>query len=160
MKSKTLTSTVRACSVVLLLATATLMTASSLSAQSAVLKVDVPFNFTVGNTFLPAGSYAVGFDSIVPNMLVIQDQTKIVRASAYVERGLLGPGNQNTLIFHRYGDQYFLSELHFDSASNGVSVPASKREREAGRLGGKEEAGFLNGSLIAPRIARGNGYFR
>jgi hypothetical protein len=47
-----------------LLATATLMTAGRANAQSDVLKVNVPFNFTVDRTFLPAGNYAFGFDSI------------------------------------------------------------------------------------------------
>ncbi|MGA2909295.1 MAG: hypothetical protein ABSE36_16455 [Terracidiphilus sp.] len=127
-----------------LLATATLMTAGSANAQSAVLKVNVPFSFTVGNTFLPAGNYAVGFDSIHPNRLIIEDRTKTVRATAYVQRGLIGRGMEDRLIFHRYGGEYFLSEVGFDSASDGVSLPVSKLESRV-RAGATEELAFLAG---------------
>lgn len=114
-----------------LFAFTTFLTAGSASAQSAVLKVDVPFNFTVSDTFLPAGSYEVGFDSVQPNVLVIQNRAKNVRATAYVQRGSIESGKEHTLIFHRYGDQYFLSEAGFDSASDGVSLRVTKLEKRA-----------------------------
>src|SRR5208282_3458206 len=72
---------------VMLFAIAAWMMAGSANAQSPVLKVNVPFNFTVNSTFLPAGNYEVGFDSMHPNVLVIQDRAKNVRARAYVQRG-------------------------------------------------------------------------
>ncbi len=128
-----------------LVVTATLMTAGSASAQSPVLKVNVPFNFTVNSTFLPAGNYAVGFDSVHPNVLVIQDRRKGVRARVFVQRGSIGRGEQDTLIFHRYGDQYFLSEARFDSALDGFFLPASKLENQAGKVGGKEEMALIAG---------------
>jgi hypothetical protein len=122
-----------------LLAIATLMTAGSASAQSAVLKVDVPFNFTVSSTFLPAGNYDIGFDSKHPDILIVQDRTSSIRARALVERGSIGPGKPGTLILHRYGGQYFLSEVRFGSASNGAFLPASKLERQAREESGKED---------------------
>jgi hypothetical protein len=128
-----------------LLAIATSMTAGSASAQSAVLKVDVPFNFSVSDTFLPAGSYALGFDPAHPNVLLIEDRTKSVKARAYVERGLIGRGTLHTLTFHRYGGKYFLSEIHLDSALEGVSLPETKLERQAGRTGRTEEVASIAG---------------
>jgi hypothetical protein len=115
----------------MLFATATWMMAGTANAQSPVLKVSVPFNFTVNSTFLPAGNYEVGFDSMHPNVLVIQDRAKNVRATAYVQRGSIDSGKEHTLIFHRYGDQYFLNEAGFDSASDGVSLPVTKLEKRA-----------------------------
>ncbi len=114
-----------------LFAIATLITARSANAQSPVLKVNVPFNFTVSGTFLPAGNYEVGFDSMHPNVLVIQNRVKNVRATAYVQRGSIDSGKEHTLIFHRYGDQYFLNEAGFDSASDGVSLLVTKLEKKA-----------------------------
>jgi hypothetical protein len=128
-----------------LLAIATSMTAGSASAQSAVLKVDVPFEFTVSNILLPAGSYTLGFDPAHPSVLLIEDRTRSVRARAYVERGLIGRGSLHTLTFHRYGGQYFLSEIHLDSASNGVFLPETKLERQAGRAGRTEELASVAG---------------
>ncbi len=116
---------------VMLFATATWITGPRAAAQGAVLKVDVPFNFTVSNTFLPAGSYEVGFDSIHPNVLVIRNRTKNVRATAYVQRGSIERGREDRLIFRRYGGEYFLSEVGFDTAADGVFVPVSKLEKDA-----------------------------
>lgn len=52
---------------------ATLMTASSARAQGSVVKANVPFNFTVNDTVLPAGNYTFGFDLMCPDMLIIRD---------------------------------------------------------------------------------------
>ena len=128
-----------------LLALATSMTPGNASAQSAVLKVDVPFNFTVNSTILPAGNYTFVFDSMLPNTLDVEDRSKSVKARAYVERGLIGRGTLHTLTFHRYGGQYFLSEIHLDSALEGVSLPETKLERQAGRTGRTEEVASVAG---------------
>ena len=127
-----------------LLATATLMTAGSANAQRTLLTVNVPFNFTVNRTFLQAGNYTFGFDSILPNTLDILDQTKSVRARAYFLRGPIGPGREDRLIFHTYGGEHFLSEVGLDSASDGLCLPTSKLESRA-RAGGKEDLAFLAG---------------
>jgi hypothetical protein len=128
-----------------LIAIKTLMTAGSASAQSAVLKVDVPFNFTVNGAALPAGNYSFGFDSIVPDLLIVRDGDNNVKARRLGERGSIGAGKPRTLIFHRYGGQYFLSEVRFGSASNGVFVPETKLEREARRESREEEMAFVAG---------------
>ena len=122
-----------------LVVTATLMTAGSASAQSTVLKVNVPFNFTVSDTFLPAGNYAIGFDSKRPDILVVEDRTNSIRATALVQSGSIGSGRPRTLVLHRYDGRYFLSEVRFGSASNGAFLPASKPEREARKVSRNEE---------------------
>jgi hypothetical protein len=70
---------------------AALMTANSATAQSSVVKVNVPFAFTVNNTFLPAGSYLVGFDSANPELLVIRDRTNAVSSPHPHRAGLSYP---------------------------------------------------------------------
>jgi hypothetical protein len=124
---------------------AILLTAGSASAQGAVLKADIPFNFSVSDTFLPAGSYAIGFDQAHPNVLLIEDRTKSVKARAYVERGLIGRGALHTLTFHRYGGQYFLSEIHLNSVSEGVLLPETKIERQTSRTARTEEVASIAG---------------
>ena len=127
-----------------LFATATLMTTGNASAQRDVVTVDVPFNFTVNSTSLPAGIYTVCFDTMLPDWVVIQDQAKNVRARFWVLRGPVRPGREDRLIFHRYGGEVFLSEVHFDSTLNGVFLPETKFEKKA-RAGGNEELAFLAG---------------
>ena len=128
-----------------LLATATLMTAGSANAQREVLKVDVPFDFTINSTSLPAGIYTVSFDTMLPNGVIIQDQAKNVRARFYVLRGPFRPGKEDRLIFHQYGGTSFLSEVHFDSAWNGVFLPETKLEKQAGEGNRKVDLASIAG---------------
>jgi len=129
-----------------LFAIATLMATGSANAQSAVLKVNVPFSFTVNGAALPAGNYSFGFDSMVPDLLIIRDGANSVKARSLGERGSIGAGKLRTLIFHRYDGQYFLSVIRFNSDSNGVFVPETKLEREARKASRQEEMAFISGS--------------
>lgn len=115
---------------VALLAGAAFVTGSCAKAQGAVIEVDVPFNFTINNTFLSAGTYTFGFDSMIPELLVIRDRTMEVKAKGLGQRGSIDQRTPRTLIFHHYGSRYFLSEVRFGSASNGIFLPASKFERQ------------------------------
>ena len=126
-----------------LFAGATLMTASSATAQRNVIEVNVPFNFTVNNTFLPAGSYTLGFDPLFPDELIVRDRAKNVKATVFGQRGSLGPGRPGSLIFHQYGVQYFLSAVRVDSGSNGVFLPATKLEEQARKGSQKEDLAFI-----------------
>jgi hypothetical protein len=122
-----------------LFAGATLMTASCATAQSSVIVVNVPFDFTVKNTVLPAGSYTFGFDLLIPEMLIVRDRAKNVKATDLGLLGSLDPGKPGSLIFHRYGGQYFLSEVRLGSASDGIYLPARKLEEQARNLSQKED---------------------
>lgn len=117
-----------------LLVGATLMTARSAAAQSGAFEVNVPFNFTVHNVLLPAGSYTIGFELMHPDTLVIRDRTQCVKATDFGLRGPIGARNRHSLIFHHYGGQYFLSEVRFESPSNGMFLPATKSERQARKV--------------------------
>jgi hypothetical protein len=126
-----------------LFALATVLTSSSATAQRNLIEVNVPFNFNINNTFLPAGTYTFGFDSMDPDLLIIRDPTTLVKAKDFGQRGPIGPGRPRTLILHRYGSQYFLSEIRFGSTSNGIFLPAAKSERQA-RKKSERQAGKLN----------------
>ena len=87
------------------------------------MRIDVPFSFTVSDTKLPAGTY-----------LVVEREGKLMSL-----RNLDGTGNlfivvapadflnhwawfqqepQAKMVFHRYGDQYFLAELGMGNAGS------------------------------------------
>ncbi len=119
---------------IVFLVAAAVMTASSATAQHNLIEANVPFNFTVNNTSLPAGSYTFGFDSMYPGLLVIRDRTKSARARVIGRSGSVDRGTNDMLIFHRYYGQYFLGEVRFESASNGILLPATKIERQVGRV--------------------------
>ena len=126
-----------------LFALATLLTSSSARAQRNLIEVNVPFNFTVNDAFLPAGTYTFGLDSMVPDLLIIRDRKMEVKAKDFGERGSIGPGRPLTLMFHHYGSQYFLSEVRFNSPSNGIFLPAPKSEAQARKANQNEDLAFV-----------------
>jgi len=110
---------------------ATLMAAGSAMAQNRAVEVTVPFSFTVNNTTLPAGSYSIASDPTHPNTLVVRDRTGSVKAVNVGISDASSIGKTSTLIFHRYGSQYFLSEIRFASANSSLYFPANKQELRA-----------------------------
>lgn len=116
-----------------LLVGAALLTAHSAAAQSRLVKVNVPFAFTVNNTYLPAGSYLFGFDSSHPELLVIRDKRNAVMALDFGQRESFIQGNPHALIFHRYDNRYFLSEVRLGSSAGDIELSATKSEKRAGR---------------------------
>lgn len=105
------------------------------SAQGQVLKADIPFEFTVGKTTLPAGEYIVklpetagarivsfkkadgeGYGSVMTNQVSSKD--------AEVASGL---------VFVKSGDRYFLYQVH-----NGAEI--GQQAVKTGKVAGTELA--------------------
>jgi hypothetical protein len=107
-------------------------------ADSTSGKVHIPFNFTVNNVTLPAGTYTIGSDLGRPAQLIIRDETNSVKAIEVGMSTTLTPGKPGSLIFHQYGDEYFLSEIRFSSTTSGIFLPASKSERQMRKRAHKE----------------------
>src|SRR3989442_14152913 len=88
-----------------------LMAATSVYAQGQRLTVQVPFEFHVGPSLLPAGTYIVDNDA-APNVVRLKStdshnsvmiQTNAVQTLSTTDRG--------KLIFNKYGEDYFLSQI-------------------------------------------------
>ena len=115
-----------------------LLTAGAAFAQSgpqsgAVMQADIPFAFHVGNNILPAGQYDV-HPQVVPGVLSIRCQnckgqatitTSPVSAKETPEAG--------KLVFHRYSETYFLSEVWTPGKMTARRVGISEAEREMAR---------------------------
>jgi hypothetical protein len=109
---------------------ASLATAGSASAQDHAVKATVPFGFYVGNKWLPSGTYEMTSDSRDPDII------KILNASGVVEMLSLAENDDHrsktgTLVFKKYGDQYFLHEILSSAGHMNVSFHNSKREKWA-----------------------------
>jgi hypothetical protein len=104
-----------------------LVTAGSALAQNRAVRVDVPFDFTVGDKLLPPGAYEI--TTAMSGVIEIQNRGKHVAVLTPAS-----PDNNTSqtgkLVFDRLGNQYFLSEILCQSAMN-VSVPLSKHEKQA-----------------------------
>ena len=98
---------------------------------------DVPFAFVAGTMTMPAGRYAVSFSSQVIVALVGSDRhTHFLTSNREETRP---SSDMPELVFHRYGDQYFLSEIR--TSDSGREIPMSRLEREAVKTAGAARAG-------------------
>ena len=92
----------------------------------------VPFDFTINNnTVVPAGTYIItSAPSTEHHVLSISDEKTTYRLSAAMPNPASG-NNTSVLVFHRYGNQYFLSEIRSDTADMNLHVPVWKSEKQA-----------------------------
>lgn len=94
------------------------------------LVVDIPFDFTVCRQQLPAGRYRVRpFTSASANAVLVRREDN--RAAEIVcTQTVLTPDrpDRGKLIFNRYGDQYFLSEMWFRGEITGNQLLKSETE--------------------------------
>ena len=100
------------------------------------IRINVPFEFSVGDKKLPAGEYSIGraLPSSGDTVLLISsvehsDSVFPLTNSAQS----LEPRNADTLVFHRYGDQYLLFQVWPAGATYGRVVVKSRSEREPQR---------------------------
>jgi hypothetical protein len=122
-----------------LLAIANFAVAGTSFAQSKTVQAKVPFDFTVGNKLLPSGVYTVKEESA--GLIVIRNYDKAVAMMSLVDPDGNKAAGGGKLVFHKYGSQYFLSEILSDSANMNVRVPVSKTEKRV----------QLQEATIAPR---------
>ncbi len=117
---------------------ASTLVALSVYAQSAcVLKADIPFDFSAGPAVLPAGQYFVQPSSLAGNnvtMILGKDRSN----TAFVlTLNFEDQRNRDSvtgkLVFHRYGDHYFLSRIIGPGEVTGKELMQSKAEREIAR---------------------------
>lgn len=114
-----------------------LLAATPVYAQSEINvgKIDIPFGFTIKDERFPAGEYIVkratqnsadvlmvrGEDGRGGRMFMTQPAKSSVRM------------NQGKLVFHRYGDQYFLSQVWTPGDATVHELRKSRQERAVER---------------------------
>ena len=108
-----------------LFAASSLAAAGNLSAQEHVVKANIPFDFTVNNNVLPAGTYTIS--SLSPSAVQVRNVNGHVAEMSLVQNDDKR-SKTPVLVFQRYGNQYFLHEILAANAMN-VAVPRSKREQ-------------------------------
>jgi hypothetical protein len=98
-------------------------------AQTGELKASIPFSFYAGGQDFPAGEYTVRRGPFSNAMIQLSDlagHTLNVLAIPAVRE----PEHGAKLIFNKYGDEYFLSEVRWTWSSAALQFPQSPRERE------------------------------
>jgi hypothetical protein len=110
---------------------ATFITAGKAIAQDYAVRATIPFQFTVNGSQLPAGNYTLGSDITNPRVLKISDRTQHVRLMVLSMPSADEKRKANQLVFHKYGNQYFLSEIRSQESAINVQLGTSKQEKWA-----------------------------
>ena len=114
---------------VLAFLTAALISMASARAHAQASAFTVPFDFSVGNQVLPAGSYQVSY---YPTKSAIQIRSQDERFHALNAIHTADPStSDNVVVFTKYGNQYFLHEVLCGAVSMHVALPTSKLEKRA-----------------------------
>lgn len=93
------------------------------------IKANVPFQFVIGDRMLPAGNYTVKGMTITSDAIQVRNEdgnTSAMRLTNTMEAR--ASQQQAKMVFHRYGNQYYLAEV-WDGVSNGRQLLSSSTER-------------------------------
>jgi hypothetical protein len=101
---------------------------ASANGQSMPTKANIPFEFVVGNRSLPAGAYTIRSVSSTGEALRVVNGRNSKDSAARLTVEASGKSQQAKLVFHRYGDRYFLAEV-WSSPEDGRQLLPSKEER-------------------------------
>jgi hypothetical protein len=109
---------------------------SILPAQETVaLHANIPFDFWMGNKLAPSGTYLIQTSG---GKTVFREEDGAVVAAWLLgipESRVTAP-DKGELVFHRYGNQYFLATVWTPNSKLGYSIPMTTREKAVARRGG------------------------
>lgn len=94
-----------------------------------VIKAQVPFEFIVNGKILPAGECSIEARGDGVTYLLVSSGKHSAFVIPNATESSTVPA-QPTMVFHRYGDRYFLSSISRQGNNRGFALPASKAEKE------------------------------
>jgi hypothetical protein len=98
---------------------------------------------------MPAGDYTVERASSTPAIRVHNGSTSVLSLALNSSVEPQEKTGQALMIFHRYGDQYFLSRIVDGSRNTGVELPTSRTEKELSKTASLEK--FETVAVLARR---------
>jgi hypothetical protein len=108
-----------------------LLVAACANAQSLNVTANVPFDFVVDKATLPAGAYSIQSISSSASTLAIRSKDRKTQMVVLPNNAQhLNPSSKSCLVFHRYGEQYFLSQIWVAGDSSGAELRMTRREAE------------------------------
>ena len=107
-----------------------MLVAGSALAQDRV-QADVPFNFTVSHTNMPAGEYTLSTVGSGNTLLIQSKDRKTAKLVNNNRAEISSPSKATKLVFHCYGkDQCFLYQIWVQGMNRGRELPKSSLENE------------------------------
>ena len=126
--------------------------AASANAQLTIpIRAKIPFDFNVGDKKLPAGKYTFSrlsgnYDSKVMSVSSADAGAHVFQLT--FDTSVPTPKNESTLVFHKYGDQYFLEQVWSGGEQEGTQVPESRSERSIQRQLAQTQQSNMSGKVI------------
>jgi len=111
------------------------MAATQVARAQEPMVVDIPFAFTAGNATLPAGEYRV--ENLERNSAVLLIRCADPGAAAMVITNAAQANelqSQSKLVFNRYDNHYFLSQVWTAGSIRGRQLSKSPREKELAQV--------------------------
>ena len=122
--------------VMLVMALAFATAVVSANAQSLQTRATVPFDFIVGDKTLPAGDYSVQAINAAGDALKIGN-TSSNQSALRLTMQASGQAKTSKLVFHRYGQHYFLAEVWSDGGAQGRQLMKCRQERAIEKEGAR-----------------------
>jgi hypothetical protein len=133
----------------------TAMASTRVAQAQELMVVNVPFDFVAGNTTLPAGEYSVKVSGPQGSLLLID--RKDAKAAMFTNTHAVVKNEIQTeskLIFNRYGDRYFLSQVWTEGNSRGRQLLKSAQEKERSQIAKLDTQGQVTLVAGLPRTNR------
>ncbi len=118
---------------------------ATLSHAQVLMKAHVPFSFRAGGGRLPAGDYSIIETGMTSEPVLLRAGLRGVE--------LIMPNNTESrndvsspkLVFHRYGDEYFLAEIWTSADDSVRKLKVNPRERKLAKAGVGPEVAAVYG---------------
>lgn len=111
------------------LALATAVVSANAQSSAKIVVASVPFEFSVGYKAMPAGEYSLRTLATAGDGLLIQStdgKISALRLTDATER--IRDKSHARLVFHRYGERYFLAEVWTGADNTGHQLRKSQEE--------------------------------
>jgi len=108
-----------------------LSTAKAQTNGNPKIVANIPFAFSIGEEFMPAGEYTVRCVNPESPAKVLQIRSQNGNRSALVRTNSVIGRTQDKarLVFYRYGDQFFFAQAWLPGDDTGMQAPRSQSEK-------------------------------
>jgi hypothetical protein len=120
-----------------------LLTAATLFAQTTpnkqLMRVNVPFSFGVEGHYLPAGEYTIFTVTPERSIRIVSTDGKHSAIVHTLPNYASSPSENSRLVFHKYGNEYFLAQVWTAGQNVARNPLSSQRAMEVASSGGKPQ---------------------
>lgn len=92
------------------------------------VRANVPFDYRVGNATMKAGNCSIRSAGTADVLAIRCEGSEAKLAMSHPVSGK--PAGETKLVFHKYGDQYFLAQVWVEGDETGAQLPRTRIENE------------------------------